>query len=85
MAEAGELQRPYVQFTILGVGNNPGYTIIFLGGILVTVGIPWAFYVKPWILRRRKAKIQQSLARKASAAGEQSGGAQAAAAAGATA
>lgn len=84
MVEAGELQRPYVQFTILGVGNNPGYSIIFLGGILVTIGIPWAFYVKPWILRRRKAKIQQELARKASAAGEQSGGAQAATAAGAT-
>jgi hypothetical protein len=85
MAETGELERPYVQFTILGVGNNPGYWIIFLGGILVTIGIPWAFYVKPWILRRRKAKIQRELAAKAGEGSVERGTGQAASAAGAMA
>ncbi len=56
--EAGTLQRPFVRFTILGVGNNPGYSIIFLGGILISAGIPWAFYVKPWLVRRRSAKLR---------------------------
>lgn len=53
----GEAKAPYVRFTILGVGNNPGYHIIFAGGILIFLGIPWAFYVKPWILRRRRDKL----------------------------
>jgi len=61
-AEKGELPRPFAQFTILGVGNNPGIHIVALGGILMVLGIPWAFYVKPWLLRRRKFAIQRELA-----------------------
>lgn len=60
-AEAGQLPRPFAQFTILGVGNNPGIHIIALGGILMVLGIPWAFYVKPALLRRRKLAIQREL------------------------
>lgn len=63
MADQGLIPAPYASFTILQVGNNPGIHIIALGGILMALGTPWAFYVKPWILRRRKAKIQQELAR----------------------
>jgi hypothetical protein len=55
------LPRPFAQFTILGVGNNPGIHIIALGGILMVLGIPWAFYVKPALLRRRKLAIQREL------------------------
>jgi hypothetical protein len=64
MADQGELRRPFARFTILGVGNNPGIHVIALGGIMMSVGIPWAFYVKPWILRRRKARLQAEHARR---------------------
>jgi hypothetical protein len=61
MADRGQVRRPFASFTILGVGNNPGIHIIALGGILMSVGIPWAFYVKPWILRRRRDRLRASL------------------------
>ena len=57
MVEAGQLQRPFVNFTILGVGNNPGIHVIALGGILMGVGIPWAFYIKPLLIRREKNRL----------------------------
>lgn len=50
-------ERPFVNFTILGVGNNPGIHVIALGGILMGVGIPWAFYVKPLLIRREKNRL----------------------------
>ncbi len=59
----GLRDRPVATFTVLGVGNNPGIHIIAAGGVMVSVGIPWAFYVKPWIMRRRKQKIQRELAK----------------------
>jgi hypothetical protein len=62
-AERGEASRPVARFTILGVGNNPGIYIIAAGAVMMSVGIPWAFYVKPWLMRRRKVKIQQQIAR----------------------
>ncbi|MBM4108225.1 MAG: hypothetical protein FJ255_05360 [Phycisphaerae bacterium] len=67
-ADAGLLPRPFVRFTILGVGNNPGIHAIALGGILMGVGIPWAFYFKPYLLRRRKRTIQARLRAEAAAA-----------------
>jgi hypothetical protein len=77
--DRGELRRPYAQFTILGVGNNPGIHIIALGSILMSVGIPWAFYVKPWMMQRRKRRVQEQLAagtyRKKAAATELTGAA----------
>lgn len=57
MADAGDLPRPYARYTILQVGNNPGIHIIALGGVLMAVGIPWAFYVKPWLLRRERDRL----------------------------
>ena len=48
-------------FTVLGVGNNPGIYVIALGGILMGLGIPWAFYVKPALIRRRKRIIQEQI------------------------
>ena len=60
-ADRGELPRPFARFTILQVGNNPGIHVVAAGGILMSVGIPWAFYVKPWLLRRRKKKLEADL------------------------
>ncbi|MBX3357942.1 MAG: hypothetical protein KF745_05895 [Phycisphaeraceae bacterium] len=62
LVEQGQLARPYARFTILGVGNNPGIYVIAAGAVMMSVGIPWAFYVKPWILKRRKKKLQAALA-----------------------
>lgn len=50
------------RYTILGVSNNVGIRIIFIGAVLIVLGIPWAFYVKPWLLQRQKRKIQEQLA-----------------------
>jgi len=30
--------------------------------VLMAVGIPWAFYLKPWLIRRQKRRIQEQLA-----------------------
>lgn len=64
LVDQGALDRPFVRFTILGVGNNPGIHVIALGSILMGVGIPWAFYIKPWLIRREKARIQRTLAQR---------------------
>lgn len=66
--KAGRTDRPRAAFTILGVGNNPGIYVIAAGSVMMSVGIPWAFYVKPWLLKRRKRKIQEELARAQAAA-----------------
>lgn len=50
------------RYTILGIANNVGIRIIFIGASLIVLGIPWAFYIKPWLLQRQKRKIQQHLA-----------------------
>jgi hypothetical protein len=62
LADQGIVPRPFASFTILGVGNNPGIHIIAFGGFLMSVGIPWAFYVKPLIVQARKRRIQRQLA-----------------------
>jgi hypothetical protein len=51
------------RFTILGFGNNVAIRVIFVGSCLVLGGIPWAFYVKPYLVKRQKRKIQQTLAK----------------------
>lgn len=60
--DRGELKRPFARYTILGVGNNPGIYIIAAGAVMMCVGIPWAFYIKPLMMQRRKRKIQRQLA-----------------------
>lgn len=59
---AGGQGTPSARFTILGVGNNPGIYVIAMGGILMSLGIPWAFYGKPWLVRRKKARLMAELA-----------------------
>ncbi len=63
LVAAGRLTKPVARFTILGVGNNPGIYIIAAGAIMMSIGIPWAFYLKPWLLQRQKRKIQEQIAR----------------------
>src|SRR5262249_5367993 len=59
----GEMKRPVARFTILGGGNNPGIYIIAAGAVMMSIGIPWAFYLKPWLVQRQKKRIQAQLAR----------------------
>ncbi len=59
LVDQGVLPEPRVNFTILGVGNNPGIHVVAFGSILMGVGIPWAFYVKPWLVRREKRRLQE--------------------------
>ena len=61
-ADADEIARPWARFTDLRVGNNPGIHVIALGSVLMGVGIPWAFYIKPWLVRRERARLAQRAA-----------------------
>ncbi|GIW74860.1 MAG: hypothetical protein KatS3mg103_1382 [Phycisphaerales bacterium] len=63
MADQGLIPEPYAQFSILLVANNPGIHVIALGGVLMALGTPWAFYVKPWMVRRRSARLAAEHAR----------------------
>jgi hypothetical protein len=40
-------------FAIFTVGVAHASPLIALGGVLMVLGTPWAFYVKPWMRRRR--------------------------------
>lgn len=60
--QRGEAQRAFARFTILGVGNNPGIYLIATGAVVMSLGIPWAFYVKPWLVQRQKRAIQRAIA-----------------------
>lgn len=62
MADQGVVPRPFAKFTILGVGNNPGIHVIALGAVLISIGIPWAFYIKPWLVKRESARIRAAVA-----------------------
>jgi hypothetical protein len=36
-----------------------GIWIIWTGAIMIGMGIPWAFYVKPWLVRRQSEKLRR--------------------------
>jgi hypothetical protein len=57
LVDQGVLAEPRANFTILGVGNNPGIHVIAFGSILISLGIPWAFYLKPYLVRREKRRL----------------------------
>jgi hypothetical protein len=50
------------QWTQLGVGNRPGVRIMILGCVMIFVGLAYAFYAKPLVIRRMK---QRALAKAA--------------------
>ncbi|MGE3109894.1 MAG: hypothetical protein AB7G11_13580 [Phycisphaerales bacterium] len=62
--DQGKRPRALARYTILGVGNNPGIYVIATGAVMMVVGIPWAFYVKPYIMKRRKKRVQMQHAAK---------------------
>ena len=42
------------RYTVLGVGNRPGIGIMTVGCVLMTIGLMYAFYLKPVIIARMK-------------------------------
>jgi hypothetical protein len=41
---------------VFGAASRPGLPVIWLGCILICLGMPYAFYVKPLLMRRRGAQ-----------------------------
>ncbi len=44
------------RYTVLGVGNRPGVWVMTAGCVMIFIGLLWAFYLKPILIRRMKAK-----------------------------
>ena len=42
------------RWTILGVGNRPGVGVMVSGCVMIVIGLMYAFYVKPIVVRRMK-------------------------------
>ncbi len=62
------------QFTILGVANRPGVRMMAVSCVLITVGLLYAFYVKPVVVHRMKIKaIEEAKARQLQARQLQAG------------
>jgi len=57
-------------YTILGVGNRRGIWPMLLGCTLITLGSLYAFYAKPVLIRRRKARGLAEAERPAGSAAE---------------
>ncbi|MFT3786100.1 MAG: hypothetical protein QM770_08040 [Tepidisphaeraceae bacterium] len=55
------------RFTVLGVANRPAVHVMAFSCILIAVGLMYAFYAKPVIIKRMKQRaIEQAKAKKAS-------------------
>src|SRR5262249_13863402 len=58
---------PRSRWTVLGVGNRPGVNIMIVGCVMMVIGLLWAFYLKPIIIRRMKEKaLAEAAAKKSS-------------------
>ena len=49
---------PNVRQIVLGVSSRPGLWLVYLGMILVSAGFPWAFWIKPMLLKRSQDSAQ---------------------------
>lgn len=57
-------------WTVIGVGTRPAVRIMIIGCIMITVGVLYAFYVKPIVIRRMKARALAEAAAKKKRADE---------------
>ncbi|MCH2136039.1 MAG: hypothetical protein MK101_05590 [Phycisphaerales bacterium] len=48
-------------YTVLGVGNRWGVWTMLFGAVLSTIGMIWAFYVKPVLRRRQMERVTTQL------------------------
>jgi hypothetical protein len=51
-----------LNYTVLGVGNRHGVLIMLLGCCVSLLGMIYAFYVKPFIKRRKRRAVYRSRA-----------------------
>jgi hypothetical protein len=42
--------------SILSVARAPGLPLVYLGTVLISLGLAWMFYGEPWLLRRQEAR-----------------------------
>ena len=58
------------RWTILGIGNRPGMEVMVTGCVLILVGLLYAFYAKPYVIRamKRRALAKAGLAAEGSGA-----------------
>ena len=54
---------PQGQFSIIGVGNRPGVFVMVGGCAMIVLGVLYAFYVKPMVIRRMKVAALARLVR----------------------
>jgi len=57
---------PDGQSSTIGVGNRPGVVLMLTGCVMIVMGLLYAFYVKPVVIRRMKAAAIAKAARKKS-------------------
>ena len=50
----GVIWADWVLYTVLGVGNRRGVWVQLAGSTLMVIGLMYAFYVKPVLVRRRQ-------------------------------
>jgi hypothetical protein len=59
--------------SILSVSRAPGLPLVYSGTVLLTLGIAWMFYGKPWLARRRGAQALAALRPRPALAGSAAG------------
>jgi hypothetical protein len=62
-----------LNFTVLGVGNRDGVHVQLAGCVIAVIGMLYAFYVKPIIKRRKRARVLDELVSQDDAPGRESG------------
>jgi hypothetical protein len=54
---SGDVASMGLNYTVLGVGNRVGVWVQLAGGTLMTLGLLYAFYIKPVLIRRRQDAV----------------------------
>lgn len=63
-----ENQVPEKRYSVIGVGNRPGVYTMITGSILIALGIGYAFYIKPLLLKAKKDSLARWAAEQRDAA-----------------
>jgi hypothetical protein len=59
---------PDGQSSTIGVGNRPGVGMMLMGCVMIVGGLLYAFYVKPIVVQRMKAKALEAARKNAAVA-----------------
>jgi hypothetical protein len=49
--------------SVFSVARAPGLPLVYLGVVLISLGVVWMFYVKPWLARRQARTVEAGLQR----------------------